>query len=141
MNIGSREIFSDAKQQAYTAKDYAQTGLIAHWDAIENAGFEQHDASATTWKDLAGRYDLTVNSKIASFTDDCLVVHTQPTSDSFTNAPAYHNTLTLPASEDLEFEVVYSVNRDYDDNFSGYIFIGGGASNVDTTRSRNIVLV
>ena len=33
---------------------YVQSGLIAHWDAIDNVGTGVHDASATTWKDLTG---------------------------------------------------------------------------------------
>lgn len=41
-----------------TAKDYVQNGLVAMWDGIENAGWGVHDASATTWKDLAGTEDL-----------------------------------------------------------------------------------
>lgn len=42
-----------------TARDYVQDGLIAMWDGIENAGFGEHDANATVWKDLSGHgYDL-----------------------------------------------------------------------------------
>ena len=37
-----------------TAKDYVQTGLVAMWDGIENAGWGVHDPNATTWKDLIG---------------------------------------------------------------------------------------
>ena len=37
-----------------TARDYVQDGLVAMWDGIENAGWNQHDASATTWTDLVG---------------------------------------------------------------------------------------
>lgn len=33
---------------------YVQSGLIAHWDAIDNVGTGVHDANATTWKDLTG---------------------------------------------------------------------------------------
>ena len=43
-----------------TARDYVQDGLIAMWDGIENAGWGIHDPSATTWKDLAGGYDMNV---------------------------------------------------------------------------------
>lgn len=43
-----------------TAKDYVQTGLVAMWDGIENAGWGVHDASATTWKDLVGNRDWTL---------------------------------------------------------------------------------
>lgn len=37
-----------------SAKDYVQSGLVAMWDGIENAGWGVHDANATTWKDLSG---------------------------------------------------------------------------------------
>lgn len=35
-----------------TAKDYAQDGLVAMWDGIENAGWGVHDVNATTWANL-----------------------------------------------------------------------------------------
>ena len=41
-----------------TAKDYVQSGLVAMWDGIENAGWGVHDANATTWKDLIGTADV-----------------------------------------------------------------------------------
>lgn len=37
-----------------TARDYVQDGLIAMWDGKENAGWGQHDATATDWVDLTG---------------------------------------------------------------------------------------
>lgn len=36
----------------FMAKGYVQDDLIAHWDAIENAGYGVHNAEATTWKNL-----------------------------------------------------------------------------------------
>ena len=45
-----------------TAADYVQDGLVAMWDGIENAGWRTHDASATTWKDLIGSADATLQS-------------------------------------------------------------------------------
>ena len=45
-----------------SASAYVQTGLVAQWDGIENAGAGQHDANATTWVDLAGNgLDATLN--------------------------------------------------------------------------------
>ncbi len=43
-----------------TARDYVQSGLVAMWDGIENAGWGTHNASATTWKDLIGSADITL---------------------------------------------------------------------------------
>ena len=43
-----------------SSADYVQSGLIGHWDAIDNAGLGVHDANSTTWKDLTGRHaDMT----------------------------------------------------------------------------------
>jgi len=51
-----------------TAKGYVQSGLVAMWDGIENAGWGTHDASATAWKDLVGNCDGTSHN--VSFGDD-----------------------------------------------------------------------
>lgn len=58
MQIASRMSMWGGKRTP-TAKDYVQTGLIAMWDGIENAGWDEHDTSATTWKDLIGSLDAT----------------------------------------------------------------------------------
>ncbi len=44
-----------------TAASYVQEGLVAQWDALENAGPGAYAADATTWKDLAGTHDLAVD--------------------------------------------------------------------------------
>lgn len=36
-----------------TARDYVQSGLVAVWDGIENAGWGVHDPNATFWVNLA----------------------------------------------------------------------------------------
>ena len=72
MNIGSRELFAEDISVKYSAKDYVQNGLIAMWDGIENAGYGQHDYSATTWKDLIGSHDFVLPAGI-SFGDDCAI--------------------------------------------------------------------
>ena len=59
------------KPLIYTAQDYVQSGLLAMWDGIENAGWGAHDANATVWKDLVGTMpDLTVHD--AEFSDKAL---------------------------------------------------------------------
>ena len=63
-----------------TAKDYVQSGLVAMWDGIENAGWGTHDVNATTWKDLVGEQYLLI-----------------PTTASF-EAYYYLSTGTSPAS-------------------------------------------
>ena len=54
-----------------TAKDYVQSGLVAMWDGIENAGWGVHNTSATVWKDLIGGYACPISSN-ASVLADCL---------------------------------------------------------------------
>ena len=50
---------------AVTTADYVQDGLIAHWDAIDNAGTGTHDPTATTWKNLVpGGMDLTIDDAV-----------------------------------------------------------------------------
>lgn len=52
---------------------YVQRGLVMHWDAIDNAGVGQHNASATTWKDLTGNgFDWTLNSTWCTWSDSKL---------------------------------------------------------------------
>ena len=53
--IAARQIaFGRGAAKGYTAKDYVQDGLVAMWDGIENAGWGEHDNTATVWKDLSG---------------------------------------------------------------------------------------
>ncbi len=55
--IVAEAMFAGLKPVAGT---YADSGLLARWDAIDNAGRGTHDSSATTWKDLAGNNDMTI---------------------------------------------------------------------------------
>ena len=43
--------------ELYDSSAYEQKGLIAHWDACENAGRGLRDDNLTTWKDLTGNHD------------------------------------------------------------------------------------
>lgn len=54
---------SAARADGYTSASYAQEGLIAQWDGIDNSGAGIHDPGAKVWKDLAGNYDLTLLPK------------------------------------------------------------------------------
>ena len=45
-------------QAGDAASAYVQRGLVAQYDGIDNAGTGAHDASATTWKNLAGDSSL-----------------------------------------------------------------------------------
>ena len=48
------------------ADAYADSGLVARWDAIDNAGTGVHDPNASTWKDLVGGNDLTIVPDVGS---------------------------------------------------------------------------
>ena len=50
---------------AASTADYVQDGLIANWDAIDNAGTGTHNPNAATWKNLVqGGMDLTVDKGV-----------------------------------------------------------------------------
>lgn len=54
-SVGARHVFAaEAHEKTYTAADYVQDGLIAHWDGIENVGYGLHDDNPTYWVDLTG---------------------------------------------------------------------------------------
>lgn len=60
--IAARQIFlgRGAGANVPSAADYLQSGLIAMWDGIENAGWGTHNGAVTTWKDLVGNRDWTL---------------------------------------------------------------------------------
>ena len=63
MLLGARQFFEKRGAPAGpTARDYVQSGLIAMWDGIENAGWGTHDPNATTWKDLVSERDFSLYS-------------------------------------------------------------------------------
>ena len=47
----------------YTSASYVQSGLIAQWDGIDNAGTGTHDPTTNVWKDLVGSLDMTLTDK------------------------------------------------------------------------------
>jgi len=53
---------------------YVQDGLVAQWDAVENAGAGLHAAGAAVWKDLAGSYDFNFSSRTHAFADGLLAL-------------------------------------------------------------------
>lgn len=73
MLIGARNTMFRASSTA-TARDYVQSGLVAMWDGIENAGWGQHDSNATTWTDVVGGHDGTLYPSGVSWTSDSLLI-------------------------------------------------------------------
>ena len=43
-----------ARAADFTTSDYEQSGLVGHWDGIDNAGTGVHDPSTRVWRDLTG---------------------------------------------------------------------------------------
>lgn len=52
--------FGAAGFEMPTPGHYVSRGLVAQWDAIDNAGTGEHDSTATFWKDLVGSRDMTL---------------------------------------------------------------------------------
>lgn len=77
------------------ASAYVQSGLVAMWDGIENAGVGVHDNSATTWKDLSGNNRDWVLESGASWADNAFVtLPTKGLAATFTPAITYSNIIT-----------------------------------------------
>ena len=82
--IGARPLIRTRK----TARDYVQSGLVAMWDGIENAGWGTHDASATTWVDLIGNSPAMTTSAASDaweWTDNSLWTKAIAFSSNITN--------------------------------------------------------
>lgn len=61
---------------AEKSSSYVQDGLVAQWDALENAGTGVHDASITTWKDLVGSCDFDLSVRKVEFGADLVKIPT-----------------------------------------------------------------
>ena len=122
-----------------TAKDYVQNGLVAMWDGIENAGWGVHDASATTWKNLAGNdYNLDVVNG-ATFGDDHIICNQ-------TNKPVATSSQHIPSVNNVFVEFVFDKTTTATYAFALYTSLNYGiiafkqngvvfASNGGTSRS------
>ena len=66
------EAQSVASSDKISAKSYVQNGMVAQWDAIENAGYGIHGECLTEWINLKGSKNI-ILTKSASFTADALV--------------------------------------------------------------------
>ena len=94
MQIASRvSMWSGAR--APTAKDYVQSGLVAMWDGIENAGWGVHNPNATVWKDLIGNCDAD--------TDPNLVY------DNYMQEDGSNNMKALTSADKIDFSRLTSV--------------------------------
>ena len=53
----------------YTARDYVQSGLVAHWDGREYCAYDVHPLTCRYWVDLIGRRNVYLNNW-QTYTDD-----------------------------------------------------------------------
>lgn len=100
-------------KKAPTAKDYVQSGLVAMWDGIENAGWGVHDANATVWKDLVGSYDGTVGANVVVM-DNCMSFNGTKGAANAVNV----GKVTFGSPQFVTFEVVFI--KDHDAEVSVY---------------------
>ncbi len=82
-------VASTASATGYTSASYEQAGLIAQWDAIDNAGTGTHDPATNVWKDLTGNgYDLTLTAN-GSWQRGLALAVSGPSAVGTNTAPAY----------------------------------------------------
>jgi len=89
---------------AETSVSYIRSGLVAHWDGVENAGRGVHDPSATVWKDLvAGREFMLSNVTVA---DNSIVFKGSNT--SYGELSVADTAATFENASDGTLEIVYA---------------------------------
>ena len=86
-----------------SAKKYVQDGLVAMWDGIENAGWGEHDASATSWKDLIGQQELVLNAPYSW--EDYYISTDRSTRETY--ALAYTEAMPFSKEDITTIEVMY----------------------------------
>jgi hypothetical protein len=104
--LGKIGVGATLLKQGKTAKDYVQTGLVAMWDGIENAGWGTHDANATTWKDLINSRDLSVINQ-ATWENNGLAI-----TQRVTNGIAY-SSVYFSDSDIVSIEVGFDLSSDF----------------------------
>ncbi|MDR2086687.1 MAG: hypothetical protein LBP72_05875 [Dysgonamonadaceae bacterium] len=70
--VGGNTIYIYGDFPYVSTEDYVQDGLVVHYDGINNTGGgdKYHSTTATTWKNLAGSGDATVNGTGATWTSN-----------------------------------------------------------------------
>ena len=145
MLIAARESFAIANAKRWR-NPYITDGLVAMWDGIWNAGPGVHDPNATTWKDLVGDIDLSVNLNTAKsgarryrWTDNSLHNYFSGGSEPASGAYAYGGD-TASASAIVSFEYVFNVNGSFT-TAAGWVALyrGGQWSEIQPDRNRGHV--
>lgn len=121
--LGKMGVGAKLMRQGKTAKDYVQSGLVAMWDGIENAGWGTHDASATTWRDLIGTANQSVYGGDGWLDDGYSWANDTGVYRMFDCGNVFNTGI-------FTLDVVVSRNSSYGANFPGINGVGGGASEI-----------
>jgi hypothetical protein len=110
-------------KRAPTARDYIQSGLVAMWDGIENAGWGVHDASATVWKDLVGSRNATLRRASNGWGSDHLKTRALTGGSQSTISAATFSGIDF--SPGITLELVYKITTPQNSNGEALVFVGG----------------
>lgn len=121
---------------------YYEDNLIAQWDGIWNAGLGVHNDNATTWKDLAGSYDVYTNAADCNgtFTANGLMCH----GDKLAAKGDLNNILPFNVNAEIEVVVTFPSQVTTASNFTMFYFHGGGQGSNDASApsaSRNVLWI
>ena len=98
---------------ASDSTSYVQDGLVLQFDAIENAGRNQHDDGATVWKDLVGSRDASFYGTV-SWGDKALTIKGKTGSGAGQSGTyargSFDGTLTAAHTIEVCFKVIASSN-------------------------------
>ena len=89
---------------AETSVSYIRSGLVAHWDGVENAGRGVHDPSATVWKDLVAGREFTLSN--VTVADNSIVFKGSNT--SYGELSVADTAATFENASDGTLEIVYA---------------------------------
>lgn len=101
MTVFSAALALSLNAAAYTSASYVQSGLIAQWDGIDNAGIGTHVSNTNIWKDLKGSLDMTLTSK-GSWTSDGKALYVDGMGAQGASATPAYKTI----------EIVYKMTKD-----------------------------
>lgn len=121
---------------------YYEENLIAQWDGIWNAGLGVHNDNATTWKDLAGSYDVYTNAADCNgtFTANGLMCH----GDKLAAKGDLDNILPFNVNAEIEVVLTFPDAVTTSSNFSMFYFHGGGLGSNEpsaSNASRNVLWI
>lgn len=105
----------------FTSAMYDPTGMVAFWDAKDNAGTGTHSPTATTWKNLVpGGQDMTVDTEIVQWTAGAMLCNNGVDAAGIYR-PAAYGTAPLEYSS---LEVVFR-NERLGGTYNSWLFSNG----------------